>query len=721
MDRIRSCDDNERLNHIIDIFAQQRMSGKRYETKMWRTYFRRITIDTITFYQHNTAIFDHDCMHDNKQWELSATTFIHGDLHVGQFLYYFCDVGHERVFEVQKYTRKAAPITQDLKRLAVNIALIAYYQGFNDIEIMEVLEKFTRQYIKRVLLMEKSCLKKAKCIEDDQAHRVNSQRLQKQSSIIGLQAVPHQLNHIDWRSIDTVKSLMILSEQLAIATAHLHCQPPVTISFLKDMTESTMKTHTNHCTRTLQAALSSLVQQQRLVGEVCSFAMVYADIAERDHRLFFKNFRNETMFRCITTLQNAHISRPLTICHREAILIVGGGIGGMAVALSFAQAGIPVKLIEKNPEFAEVGAGMQLAPNCSRLLDRLGILQQVQTNAVFPKQIVWMDAINGDRLTCIDLGAKFVETFGYPYIVVHRGDLLHALHQACLATGMVRMEANRTVTNVDERPESLMVQCVDGTRYDCDMVIGADGLWSALRKFVYDDGPPISVGYVTFRGTVGIEQVSKEAGLENVQFWIGPDIHLVQYPIRRGELFNQAAVFRSNRLPDGTDQWGTKEELNERFSVGCQHVKNALPLLQTNFRWPVYESVVFIWNIRILSIFFFLSSRNPLSTWSRGRLVLLGDAAHPMLQYAAQGAAQVLEDACALTDAYKKHGPAKIKEVFREYEEKRIPRSSKVVQFARDIGTFAHHNGMAKILRDAILRQHDMNNYDCVKWLYADN
>jgi salicylate hydroxylase len=248
-----------------------------------------------------------------------------------------------------------------------------------------------------------------------------------------------------------------------------------------------------------------------------------------------------------------------------------------------------VRLIEKSLEFAEVGAGMQLAPNCSRLLDRLGILKQVQANAVFPKEIVWMDAVSGKRLTCIDLGAKFVETFGYPYIVVHRADLLCALHQACLASGMVTMETNRMATSVDDRPESMMVQCADGMRYDCDMVIAADGLWSSLRKFVCDDGEPISVGYVTYRGTVEINQVSKEGGLENVQFWIGPDIHLVQYPIRRGELFNQAAVFKSSQLPDGTDGWGTKEELNERFSIGCQHVKNALSLLQTNFRWPVYE------------------------------------------------------------------------------------------------------------------------------------
>ncbi|CAF3904940.1 unnamed protein product [Rotaria sp. Silwood1] len=174
-------------------------------------------------------------------------------------------------------------------------------------------------------------------------------------------------------------------------------------------------------------------------------------------------------------------------------------------------------------------------------------------------------------------------------------------------------------------------------------------------------------------------------------------MHLVQYPIRREELFNQAAAFKSNRLPDETDQWGTKEELNERFSMGCEHVKNALKLLQTNFRWPDYD-------------------HKSLSKWSHDRLALLDEAVHPTLQYAAQGAAQALEDACALASSYKKHGPSKLHAVFHEYEQERIPRSTKIVHFAREIGIFAHYDGMAKIVRDTILRDIcDTTQYVCDK------
>lgn len=283
---------------------------------------------------------------------------------------------------------------------------------------------------------------------------------------------------------------------------------------------------------------------------------------------------------------NSHL---LVGTRRVAVLIVGGGVGGLATALSFALAGIQVRLLEKNEDFREVGCGMQLAPNCSRILDRLGILQQVQANAVFPKQIVWMDAMSGERLTYLNLGPKFVEEFGYPYIVVHRADLLNALYEACISHPLVTLEANCTVITVGERPESILVECTNGIRYDCDMVVAADGLRSTLRKFVNDDGDPVSVGYVTYRGTVEIDQVSAETGLENVQFWIGPDMHLVQYPVRRGELLNIAAVFKSEQLPNKTDLWGTREELYERFSTGCEELIKVLPLLKTNFRWPVYE------------------------------------------------------------------------------------------------------------------------------------
>ena len=586
IDEILWCDDDERLKHLTHMFDQYQMTKRRYEARAWHNYFRRIAINPIIFYQYNAALFYEDNQHDRDAFEVTEATVIHGDLHIGQFHYYLHDFTGERVFSLRRHQRIVAPFTWDLKRLATNLALIGYQHCFSDVEIVEILHAFTRQYIQSVMhLQQKSALTRKTSCTNNPCQPERKCLLEKQCSLIVPMDVKHPKNEIDWQSTDSVVKLMTLAEELATAIAHSHCQPPISICPLKDRPTP----NSARCGQVIQDAITSDKQQKQLIDEIRSFAMVYMKIARRDHQLFFDHFRNEQIFRNAKSLNTRRIVHPLADARRVSILIVGGGIGGMATALNFAHAGIRVRLLERNVEFGEVGAGMQLAPNCSRLLDRLGVLKEVHANAVFPKQIVWMDALTGERLTCLDLGEKFLEVFEYPYIVVHRGDLFQALYQACLASSMVTMESNRLVTSVDERPKSIMVECADGMRYDCDLVIAADGLWSPLRKFVCDDGQPISVGYVTYRGTVAIDQISKEAGLDNVQFWIGPDMHLVQYPIRRGELFNQAAVFKSKRLPDHTDQWGTKEELNERFSVGCAHVKKALELIQTNFRWPVYE------------------------------------------------------------------------------------------------------------------------------------
>ncbi|CAF3661135.1 unnamed protein product, partial [Rotaria sordida] len=422
INEILEVNDIQRLDHLARMFAKYQMTGKRYETKAWHAYFRRIAANPIIFYQNNAALFYEDNQYESENFEVTDPTLIHGDLHIGQFHYYLNDISGEPVFSVRQHKKKLAPFTWDLKRLAANLALIAYCQCFSDNEISEILEVFAQQYIRSVLLPYKNMLTQKSSHDIKQSHHLKPPPLQKQCSIIGSLKVEHRMHEIDWQSIDSVKSLMILAEQLAITTAHLHCQPPITVCSMPDVPNLMIENNADCCTRAIQTSLNSYVKQRQLIDEIRLFAIMYAEIAERDFQIFFKNFRNERIFKGPDTLMNTQIQHPLANARRVAILIIGGGIGGMATALSFARAGIRVRLLEKNTELGEVGAGMQLAPNCSRLLDRLGILQQVQANAVFPKQIVWMDALSGERLTCIDLGKKFVKKFGYPYIVVHRAD-----------------------------------------------------------------------------------------------------------------------------------------------------------------------------------------------------------------------------------------------------------------------------------------------------------
>ncbi len=384
---------------------------------------------------------------------------------------------------------------------------------------------------------------------------------------------------------------------------------------------------------------------------------------------------------------------------RVPLLVVGGGIGGLAVANALANCGRKVHLIEKESEFGEIGAGIQLAPNASWALDRIGVLRDVTAHAVFPQRIVWMDAISGEQLTWLDLGERFVERYGYRYFVMHRSDLLTVLLEHAKSKPSITLETNKEAVEIEHRETTAVVRCADGTAYEADVVVGADGLWSVVRKAVHDDGEPICSEYVAYRGTIPIGDVSAHAGLDNVMLWTGPEMHLVQYPVRRGELYNQVAVFRSKRYRPGSHDWGTPEELDEKFGRGVELVRAALSRFWRNRRWPMFD-------------------RLPISQWSRGRVVLMGDAAHPMLQYLAQGAAQALEDAAVLGDALGSYDDCET--AFAVYQRARVERTSRVQTEARRWGDWWHQfPGPGLERRNAYLRSRAPDDYTEADWLYG--
>jgi salicylate hydroxylase len=379
-------------------------------------------------------------------------------------------------------------------------------------------------------------------------------------------------------------------------------------------------------------------------------------------------------------------------------LIAGGGLGGLALAIALARRGRRAHVIEKNPEFSEVGAGLQLAPNASRVLDDLGVLPGIHRHAYFPARMAWMDALSGEPLTSLDLGAPFLARYGYPYFVMHRHDLLNVLLEAARAEALVTLEPGKDVIALEERDDHVLVDCADGTCYRAGILIGADGLHSTVRRHIHVD-EPIATGYVAYRGAIPIDQVSSHAGFDTVIVYTGPSRHLVQYPIRRGELFNQVAVFRSARYRPDSEDWGTAEELDAVFRECAPLVRAALPLFIRNRRWPMMD-------------------RLPLDDWTRGRVTLLGDAAHPMLQYLAQGACQAFEDVLCLANAlvdYDDHAAA-----FRAYQAARIPRTANVQTNARLWGAYWHVPlGAEKDARDARLRAHAPDDYAATDWYYG--
>ena len=386
----------------------------------------------------------------------------------------------------------------------------------------------------------------------------------------------------------------------------------------------------------------------------------------------------------------------------QEILVIGGGIGGLAAALTVRRTGRPVRVLERSAQFGEIGAGIQLAPNATRILDRLGLLGPLIDVGVRPRRLVLADAVAGVELTALDL-TDFPERYGAPYIVLHRSDLLDILLGGCADAG-VTLEASAQVTGLAGSGASVRATCSDGRSFDGTAAICADGLHSRSRRMFSDD-EPICSGYVAYRGAVPMERVARHADLRDVVAWIGPGLHLVQYPLRSGRMYNQVAVFRSDAYRRGEQDWGNPAELEQRFAGCCDHVRESIPLLGRDNRWPMYD-------------------RLPIGTWVRGRIALLGDAAHPMLQYLAQGGCQAIEDAAALAAALERHdrggapAGAGVEAALRAYQDARAPRAARVQRAARTWGGIWHLDGAGKLVRDELFRRRRDDDHDHVRWLY---
>ena len=390
------------------------------------------------------------------------------------------------------------------------------------------------------------------------------------------------------------------------------------------------------------------------------------------------------------------------------ILIIGGGIGGMTAALALARAGFTAHIVERSPEFGEIGAGIQLAPNALRILDGLGVIPELMAPAVRLGHLVLMHADTGEHLTTVNFGEPFERRYGYAYTVMHRGDLLSVLSDACRAEDRITLETSREVTELSDDGGTARIGFADGGGYECGAVIGADGLWSAARALVSGDRP-VCQKFVAYRGALPIGDVTLlpsgnavPAGPDDEIIWIGPGKHLVQYPIRRGELYNQVAVFRSRSYSgeaELTDRWGTPAELDQAFAASCGPVRTGVALVSRDRRWVMYD-------------------REPLDNWSTGRITLLGDAAHPMVQYLAQGACQAIEDADCLARQLTRYDGDAVK-AFAAYQAERIPRTALIQRSARIWGQIWHDDGpVIPLLRDRILTRRAPDDYTELDWLY---
>ncbi|MEV0183192.1 FAD-dependent monooxygenase [Streptomyces sp. NPDC050625] len=385
---------------------------------------------------------------------------------------------------------------------------------------------------------------------------------------------------------------------------------------------------------------------------------------------------------------------------RPDVVVVGGGIGGLAAALALTRTGLRVRVLEQASEFGEVGAGIQLAPNCTRILDKYGLLDEARSLGVVPERLVMRDAVDGRDLTSVDL-RDLEKRYGSPYLVIHRTDLHGLLLRACRSAG-VDLLTNHLVVGYDQTDDGAGVRLADGTVHEAPLVIAADGIHSVARRDLVGDDV-VSSRYVAYRGALPVEQV-RDHGIDfaedQVVVHVGPQCHFVQYPLRGGTAVNQVAVFESPKARAGEEEWGTPDELDGAFAATCDHVLKSIGLMWRDKWWQ-------------------MSDRDPISTWVYGRIVLLGDAAHPPLQYLAQGAVMAIEDGYVLAHHLAETGVDHPAEALAAYEAVRTEHCRRVQTTARVWGDLWHLDGDRRLRRNEILRERSTDDYSFIDWIYG--
>lgn len=385
---------------------------------------------------------------------------------------------------------------------------------------------------------------------------------------------------------------------------------------------------------------------------------------------------------------------------QNRVVVVGGGIGGLAAALALALKKIPSVVLEKSGSFGEIGAGIQLGPNVFRMFERLGITDQINQSAVFVEDLIMMDSLSGEQITRVPLIGAFREKFGQPYAVTHRADFHRVLMAACKDTGLVDLQTGQAVSEYKQGSNGAEVILENGETVRGAAVIGADGLWSKIRGQMLNDGTPRVSGHIAYRAVLPMREVPDEMRWNAATLWAGPKTHLVHYPLRRSELFNLVAVFHSDRYEEGWDAAGDTEELQEKFTGIDPRPRSLLEKIETWRMWV-------------------LCDREPVKDWADGRVALLGDAAHPMLQYFAQGANMALEDAVILADLVEELD-RDYSAAFEAYANRRYLRTGRVQLMARFLGDVYHASGVTRELRNLQLGQRTPEqSHNGLAWLYG--
>ncbi|QRG04905.1 FAD-dependent monooxygenase [Xanthobacter dioxanivorans] len=378
----------------------------------------------------------------------------------------------------------------------------------------------------------------------------------------------------------------------------------------------------------------------------------------------------------------------------RSAVVVGAGIGGLACALTLRRAGLTVQVVEQARKLKEVGAGLQLTPNATRIIRDLGLLPRLEAVAVTPRSLDVRDGRSGSTITRAHYGPATTR-YGAPFLVVHRADLQNLLADAAREAGVI-IALGADLTAVEPAFGGVRAVVKQGGNlyaHGADILVGADGVRSAVRAHLGVARPPVFARRLAYRATVPVPARHPP----DVRLYLGPDAHLVAYPVKGGATLNLVAIVKQEEPVARWSAPGDSAAVHAAFARWAPEVRSLLESAPHFLCWGLYDI-------------------DPLPRWGSGRVTLLGDAAHAMLPFLAQGAAQAIEDAASLASAILRETDAAA--ALRAYEAERRARTARIQNEARRNGLVYHLSGPPRIARDLVLRRSGAGLLDRYGWIY---
>jgi salicylate hydroxylase len=382
-------------------------------------------------------------------------------------------------------------------------------------------------------------------------------------------------------------------------------------------------------------------------------------------------------------------------------VVAGGGIGGLAAAIALAQRGLEVRVCERRSEFPEEGAGIQIGPNGSRILRDLGVAEFLEDKVAKPDVLSVRDGATGRELARLPLGAWIAERHGAPYWTAHRRDLHLALRARAEAEPRITLSRGTEIVSLEKEPDGICAIGTKGEVLRASILVAADGLWSGMRQYISGRQVNLApVGKTAFRSVTPASNLPPELTPNAVHIWLAPGAHAVHYPVNGGRDIALVVIADDPSRFEGWDSPVIADAAREKVEKFASPLRKLMASADSWRRWSLY--------------------RMPhLERWTSGRAALLGDAAHPMLPFLAQGAVMALEDAVTLAACINKAG-GNLESALEKYENARRPRVAKVIEASRRNGRVYHMKGAAALARNATIRiaspERVMAGFD---WLYG--